>query len=171
MRAGEVVVISGPPGAGKSTVARALAARLELAVLVRGDDVLSCVVSGFIEPWRADSDHQNRVALTATAAIAREYARGGFPVVIDAVLGPWHLDTFGAALGLPCSYVVLRPNRPTTVERAVGRGEGSLTDVETVEFMWEQFADLGDHEPHVIDNGALDVGATVDAVLAATPNF
>jgi hypothetical protein len=167
LSAGEVLVISGPPGAGKSTVARALTDRLAQAVLVRGDDVLACVVSGFIPPWEPASDRQNRSALAATAATAREFAAGGFPVVVDAVLGPWHLDTFANALGQPFAYVVLRPSKTVTLDRATGRGSGSLTEVRSVEFMWDQFAELTDHEAHVIDSSGLDENATVDAVLAA----
>jgi hypothetical protein len=167
MRDGEVLVITGPPGAGKSTVARALAARLDRAVLVRGDDMLGCVVSGFVEPWLPAADHQNRTSLAATAAIAREYAVGGYGVIVDAVLGPWHLDAFLFTLGLRCGYVVLRPDRATTVARAVGRGPGSLTDAEAVGFMWEQFADLGHHEQHVVDTRGLGVVDSVDAVLVA----
>jgi len=91
MRAGQVLVLTGPPGAGKSTVARALTAQLDQAVLVRGDDVLGCVVSGFVDPWLPDAHTQNRAALAATAATAREYAISGYPVVVDTVLGHWHL--------------------------------------------------------------------------------
>lgn len=167
MRAGEVLVITGPPGAGKSTVARMLAERLDLAVLVRGDDVLGCVVSGFIEPWLAESDHQNSVALAATAAIAREYALGGFAVIVDAVLGPWHLEPFLERLGLPCGYVVLRPDLQTTIDRGTGRGPGSLIDDEPIRFMWEQFAELGEHEQHVVDTTDIDAESSVDAVLDA----
>jgi predicted kinase len=167
LNAGEVLVISGPPGAGKSTVARALAARLAQAVLVRGDDVLACVVSGFIPPWDPASDRQNLSAVAATAATAREFAAGGFPVVVDAVLGPWHLGAFADALGQPFAYVVLRPSKTVTVDRATGRGSSALTEVGPVEFMWDKFANLAEHENHVIDTSGLDESATVDAVLAA----
>lgn len=162
---GEVLMLSGPPGAGKSTVARALAERLDHAVLVRGDDVLACVVSGFIPPWDPASDRQNQAALAATAATAREFAAGGFPVVVDAVIGPWHLDTFATALGRPFGYIVLRPTKAVTVHRATSRDTRSLTEVGPVEFMWDQFADLGAFEDHVLDTGALDSNATVDAAL------
>ena len=162
-------MITGPPGAGKSTVAQALTARLDRAVLVRGDDILGCVVSGFVAPWLPDADGQNQTALAATAALARQFALGGYPVVLDAVLGPWHLDAFLTALGLPCAYIVLRPDRDTTVARAAARGEGSLTDTDPVVFMWEQFADLGAYEDHAIDTSGLSLDASVDAVLAAVP--
>jgi len=70
-------------------------------------------------------------------------------------------------LGLPCAYVVLRPDQLTTVERAVGRGPGELTDEQPARFVWEQFANLGHLEDHVIDSGSLDVEETVAAVSDA----
>ncbi len=63
-------------------------------------------------------------------------------------------------------YVVLRPNEQITIDRATGRGPGSLTDADPVAHMWTQFANLGASESHVIDSGRLDVEQTVDAVIA-----
>lgn len=163
---GEVLVVTGPPGAGKSTVARAIAARHERCVVVRGDDVLASVVSGFVFPWLPESAAQNLTALTATAAQVRAFADGGFPVVVDVVLGPWHVNRFAAALGTTFGYIVLRPSKHITVDRATRRDPGALTDSAPVEHMWNEFADLGRFETHVIDNGALDVERTVDAVLS-----
>ncbi len=163
---GEVLVVTGPPGAGKSTVARAIAARHDRCVLVRGDDVLASVVTGFVLPWLPESEPQNLTALAATAAQARAFADGGFPVVVDAVLGPWHLDAFAVALGTRFGYVVLRPDKQITIDRATGRDPGALTDVDPVAHMWNEFADLDNFESHVIDSGDLDINQTVDAVFA-----
>jgi hypothetical protein len=53
--------------------------------------------------------------------------------------------------GFDVRYIILRPVEQTAVLRAVKRGGETLTDAETVRYMWRAFADLGLYEPHAID--------------------
>ena len=116
--AGSLLVVTGPPGAGKSTVARLLADRAERSVLVEGDAFFGFLAAGQIEPWLPASAEQNRVVVTAAASATGEFVRGGYTTVFDGIIGAWFLPTFAAATGVDTlDYVVLMPD----VERCVGR--------------------------------------------------
>ncbi|HZJ27694.1 MAG TPA: hypothetical protein VFF40_11905 [Acidimicrobiia bacterium] len=65
-----LLVISGPPGAGSSTVARALAERIEPSVLVDGDAFFAFVARGAVSPWLAEARDQNEVVTRAAASAA-----------------------------------------------------------------------------------------------------
>lgn len=82
---GEVIVVSGPPGAGKSTVARALADLYDPSALVAGDDFFAFLQRGRIDPWLPEADAQNRAVLAAAAAACGRLAER-FTVVYDGVL-------------------------------------------------------------------------------------
>ncbi len=58
--AGFLLIVTGPPGAGKSTVSRRLADGYESSVLVEGDAFFGFLASGAIQPWLPASTRRTR---------------------------------------------------------------------------------------------------------------
>jgi cytidylate kinase len=165
-----VLVITGPPGAGKSTVATLVAERHARAVVLHTDDFWHFIRRGALAPWLPEADRQNRTVVEVIAAAAAAYDRGGYDVVVDGILGPWFVGPFLAALGKTRSnvrYVVLRPTAAVALARATARGEGSLTDRAPVLQMYEAFSNLGPYERHVVDSSDHSARETAALVAAA----
>jgi energy-coupling factor transporter ATP-binding protein EcfA2 len=169
----DVVILTGPPGAGKSTTARALAKTYPRSVHLHTDDFWRYIASGAIPPYLPESDTQNQVVMRVIQQAAFTYAAGGFTTLIDGIVGPWMLGHFrdlGDGADLPrVHYVVLRPARDETVRRAQARtAEDALVEEEPIVSLWAQFSDLGALESHAIDTTDQETADTVRAVRDAT---
>lgn len=168
---GEVVLLTGPPAAGKTTVAGLVATdALRPTVHLTTDLYYLAIRTGFVLPYLPEAQRQNEVVIDAIVASVVTYARGGYDVIVDGVIGPWFLPPFRAAADrdrLAISYVVLRPDLATTLARARERVGDALKDVAAITGLHGAFTDLGELEKHAIDSGSQDPEQSAAAVREA----
>jgi predicted kinase len=157
------------PGAGKTTVAAAIADAFEPSVNLRADDFFGYLRRGRLAPWTVEAHQQNVVVLSAIGAAAGRYARGGYAVVVDGIVGPWMLEVLLDAVGdaVPSYYTCLRPSLEVARRRATSRTDPpAFSELVPIEHMYRAFEDLGELERTVVDSSELTVDQTAEHILA-----
>lgn len=161
MSAGEILLLTGSPGSGKTTIAPLVADRREPSACLDVDWFFAKLRRGAIEPWRAEAHTQNRVVLDAAAEAVAAFARGGYYTVAEGILYPFMLDLFTEACaphGLQLNYAVLRAPIGVVQLRVQDRRfdpahAGALAEAAVVDDLWTQFEIHGVEERHRVDSG------------------
>jgi chloramphenicol 3-O-phosphotransferase len=156
-----VLLVSGCPAVGKSTIAAALARRSPRGVHVVIDRFLEFVAAP-VPPILPASHEQNRVFNTAAARACAAYAAGGYDVFADGVVGPWFLPVFAGELPA-VEYVVLRADLAEVLARNRGRAGGVGDDV--VRHMHAQLRELGAYERHALDTTGMRPDDAIAAIV------
>ena len=148
-------IITGAPGAGKTLLAKRLAADAERGAHIPGD-LFFTFISRLIEPTDPESHDQNTAIVLAMAAAAATLVAGGYDVYLDAVVGPWFLPVVAnqlLGLHVPIVYVILRVPLDEALRRAKQRDV--TFDDKIVQKLHPQFEDVGPYEKHVIEISGL----------------
>jgi predicted kinase len=156
-----VLILTGPPGAGKTTTATELVARFPRAVHLESDRFFEFIRSDYVEPWRPESSEQNRVVMRIVAEAAARYAAAGYFTVIDGIVIPgWFLEPVRDVLhdaGHRVAFAVLRAPLSVCLARVQEREGGPGADSGALEQIWQSFADVGEFEENVVELGDEDV--------------
>jgi hypothetical protein len=170
-RAPSILILTGAPGSGKSSVARALAESAAApTVHLHTDDFYTGIKTGFIPPYLPEAQQQNEVVVGVLAQATAGYAQGGFDVIVDGIVGPWFLGPFRTAAqasGLLVHYAVLRPGASVSLARAQARASHALKDEEAINGLSGAFAHVGELESHCVDSATQTLAETVSVVREA----
>lgn len=176
-----VYLLAGPPAVGKTTTARALAARFAQSIHIPVDDLRDMVVSGRVYPgeaWPPELVAQLQLARHSAVQMAQAYRAAGFMVVIDDFWDPHSRLQEYAALTAEANVhrVLLLPSRAVAEARNLqrsGPGPASAFIQQGIQAVYAGLDEVGAALTQTgwrrLDTSHRSPKETVDAILAGSP--
>ena len=169
----DAFLVTGIPGAGKTTTARALATRFARGVHIEGDVIsFEFVVSGVADPFgddanRAEWDAQMHLRRAGMCDLANRYSDAGFTCVLDdVVVNRDVLAEIERQLRVALRVVVLAPPIDEVGRRDAGRDKHVFDQ-------WRHLnAELRSELDGIglwITDGAQSVDEVVDHIVSSNP--
>jgi len=162
---GEIMILTGTPGSGKTTVAKTLSHYSGSAkVHLHTDDFWHYIKNGAIPPYMEEAHKQNTVVMEAIANVAEIYAKGGYFVIVDGIIGEWFLEVFNK-INLPIHYIMLKPDLDAAIQRCKQRGGNTLSDDQVITSLHTQFFSSEAFTKHILPTGKLNVTEVIEKLL------
>ena len=154
-----IIMLAGPPGAGKTTIARALAAAWPGPLVKLEGDTFWHFLS---KPLEVEVRENFRLLMRSMTAACVPFAKGGYDVLLEFSIPPGFLKTARTIVkDLDLHYVLLRPSREVCEARAASREEWPIEDYEKLRAFYERFEG---QEQHLVADEDADVAAIAERV-------
>ncbi|MGB9147644.1 MAG: AAA family ATPase [Acidobacteriaceae bacterium] len=139
-----VVMLSGPIGAGKTTIARELVTLSPAPLCFLEGDTFWPI---FAKPDAKPPRERFRLLMRSVTAAAVPLARGGYEVLLDFSFPLDFLETARKILKeIPLDFIVVRPSLAVCEQRAAARPEGKIADYGAYRDFYTMFEGLPQHE-------------------------
>lgn len=164
-----IIIVNGPCGVGKSTVAKLISEQLEYPIYIKGDDVLNMIVNSGINLEHVLLTERNLVSLV------RNFAQSGYKnYIIDFVYEEQYcLKRFVTELKkCICDVFVIRLfcDLQENIRRDSERSSEDICGKERVIELNEVFSSVGDQLGYAIDNSSLSPMRTVELIMDFVKN-
>jgi predicted kinase len=153
---GSVIILSGPVGAGKTTVAQELTTLLPAPIArIEGDVFWSFIAKPGARPRRENF----MLIMRAMTAASVPFVRTGHRVILDFSVPPQFLRVARIILkDAPIDFVVVRPDLAVCETRAAARKDGTIGDYRPYR---ELYALFDEAERHTVGEDEADTPAAI----------
>ena len=159
-----VLILTGPPAAGKNRVAPLIARERERCAVIDVDQVRWMILQPHAAPWEGEEGKRQCIFGVENACIlARRFVDAGYDVVILDFIWPYTIDIYHQSFTTDKAQIVLlMPSLAEVLRRNHARG--SLPGHE-VEMLYTEMQNLTGYD-HRIDNTDLSVEELAPQLVA-----